>query len=530
MARRQAALDEQQRLQAQAEEQTRRQAEELVRRQQLLDQQSQAQQAALLNLPSASAPNAGASLLAMLQGNNDAAAAAGAMPWSPAPAAPPPAALPGAAVAGLGLESLWDQPGADLPAGGGLPTNGELPAFGRGGRGRGRGVCSAALGTSRPGSDPAAGDGLGLDGLAEGLPTADGDEGGRKGRKKKGRNAKKDEETFGAAADPTRFDDPGGGGLPPPSQGAGGAAPWAGWGAGPAAGGGGMAEIQAAEEQQRAIRAREEQQRLQAQANAMPAGVGGAWAANAAKPAASFAAAARTNSAGSGGPPAGVDLRGADPAVVAQLRAAGIDLDDPEAMLWDYGQAPGAPAAPPPSNGGGAAPPQSPAAAAKGASKKKGKKEEAPSPPPADTGSGMSEKMQKWCGATLKKLTGSDDLTLAEFLYAEEIKDDEIASYITMYLGEKDEVRQFAADYIGRKRHDKGVGPDVEWKTSGKTIGKTMASGYGPPADDDDGFETAGGKKGRNRGGKKKGVDGSALLGFSVESSRIMQGEIQQPE
>ena len=118
--------------------------------------------------------------------------------------------------------------------------------------------------------------------------------------------------------------------------------------------------------------------------------------------------------------------------------------------------------------------------------------------------------MQKWCGATLKKLTGSDDLTLAEFLYAEEIKDDEIA-YITMYLGEKDEVRQFAADYIGRKRHDKGVGPDVEWKTSGKTIGKTMASGYGPPADDDDGFETAGGKKGRNRGGKKKGVDGSAL-------------------
>ena len=156
--------------------------------------------------------------------------------------------------------------------------------------------------------------------------------------------------------------------------------------------------------------------------------------------------------------------------------------------------------------------------------------EEAPSPPPADTGSGMSEKMQKWCGATLKKLTGSDDLTLAEFLYAEEIKDDEIASYITMYLGEKDEVRQFAADYIGRKRHDKGVGPDVEWKTSGKTIGKTMASGYGPPADDDDGFETAGGKKGRNRGGKKKGVDGSALLGFSVESSRIMQGEIQQPE
>ena len=57
-----------------------------------------------------------------------------------------------------------------------------------------------------------------------------------------------------------------------------------------------------------------------------------------------------------------------------------------------------------------------------------------------------------------------------------------------------------------------------------------MASGYGPPADDDDGFETAGGKKGRNRGGKKKGVDGSALLGFSVESSRIMQGEIQQPE
>ncbi len=50
-----------------------------------------------------------------------------------------------------------------------------------------------------------------------------------------------------------------------------------------------------------------------------------------------------------------------------------------------------------------------------------------------------------------------------------------------------------------------------------------------PSAKDDDGVQTAG-KAGAKRGKGKKGTVDPSLLGFSVESSRIMQGEIQFAE
>ena len=54
---------------------------------------------------------------------------------------------------------------------------------------------------------------------------------------------------------------------------------------------------------------------------------------------------------------------------------------------------------------------------------------------------------------------------------------------------------------------------------------KASPSGAG-----DDGFQAAG-KAGKAQKGKgKKGTMDPSLLGFSVESSRIMQGEIQLPE
>ena len=58
--------------------------------------------------------------------------------------------------------------------------------------------------------------------------------------------------------------------------------------------------------------------------------------------------------------------------------------------------------------------------------------------------------------------------------------------------------------------------------------GRTKGAAPAAPAagGGDDGFEEAG--KGRRKG-KKKAVDPN-LLGFSVESSRIMQGEIQFAE
>ena len=61
---------------------------------------------------------------------------------------------------------------------------------------------------------------------------------------------------------------------------------------------------------------------------------------------------------------------------------------------------------------------------------------------------------------------------------------------------------------------------------SGSAKGKAKPS---PSAAADDGFQTAG-KAGSKKGRGKKGSLDPSLLGFSVESSRIMQGEIDLPQ
>eukprot|EP00964_Phaeocystis_antarctica_P028228 scaffold15919_cov33-Phaeocystis_antarctica.AAC.1 len=129
MARRQAAMEEQQGM-------ARRQAEELVLRQaNLVEQERQ-----LSMLPPANAPGAGNALLSLLQSSD------GSLPQQQQ-------------LDTSSLDALWAQ---DMPGG----SNGEA-GFGRG-RGRGRGVCSAALGTGaqRPKfGRGSSGDSLGLDGL-----------------------------------------------------------------------------------------------------------------------------------------------------------------------------------------------------------------------------------------------------------------------------------------------------------------------------------------------------------------------------
>lgn len=62
---------------------------------------------------------------------------------------------------------------------------------------------------------------------------------------------------------------------------------------------------------------------------------------------------------------------------------------------------------------------------------------------------------------------------------------------------------------------------------SGSAKGKAKPSPSA--AADDDGFQTAG-KAGSKKGRGKKGSLDPSLLGFSVESSRIMQGEIDLPQ
>merc|ERR1719271_172093 len=105
----------------------------------------------------------------------------------------------------------------------------------------------------------------------------------------------------------------------------------------------------------------------------------------------------------------------------------------------------------------------------------------------------MPSAMAAWCASQMSALTGNDDTTLADFLYLQ--PDDEVHSYLTMYLGESKAVDTFAKEFTLRKRAARGTGESRDWQTAGKS--KKGAD------KDDDGFATAGKKK----GGKAKRAD-----------------------
>jgi len=126
----------------------------------------------------------------------------------------------------------------------------------------------------------------------------------------------------------------------------------------------------------------------------------------------------------------------------------------------------------------------------------------------------MPPAMAQWCASQMSSLTGNDDTTMTDFLYALQA-DDEVHSYLTMYLGASKAIDAFAKEFTLRKRAARGTGESREWQTAKKGKAKGAA--------EDDGFQTAG----KAKKGKSKQKADPGLLGFSVESSRIMQGEIQ---
>jgi len=134
----------------------------------------------------------------------------------------------------------------------------------------------------------------------------------------------------------------------------------------------------------------------------------------------------------------------------------------------------------------------------------------------------MPPAMQQWCAAQMLALTGNDDTTLADFLFSLHT-DDEVQSYLTMYLGKSNAIDTFAKEFQLRKRAASGRGESVDWQTAGRRGGKDSPATKGE--EDANGFQAPRGKKNR---GKK--MSDPSLLGFSVESSRIMQGEIDFPE
>lgn len=100
------------------------------------------------------------------------------------------------------------------------------------------------------------------------------------------------------------------------------------------------------------------------------------------------------------------------------------------------------------------------------------------SAPGDEFGAKMSPSLENWCKEQLRKITGSDDLTLVSFCTT--LKDDaEIHQYLVAYLGSTPQVNSFASEFISRKNG--GKRQVEEWETTGKAKArkgkKTAATG-----------------------------------------------------
>ena len=91
-----------------------------------------------------------------------------------------------------------------------------------------------------------------------------------------------------------------------------------------------------------------------------------------------------------------------------------------------------------------------------------------------------------------------------------------------MYLGDTPTVRSFAKEFALRKKAARGLGESRDWQKAGR--GNKGKDSDAAPEEDSDGFTQS--KSKRKSGKKGKSLD-PTMLGFSVESSRIMQGELQ---
>lgn len=77
----------------------------------------------------------------------------------------------------------------------------------------------------------------------------------------------------------------------------------------------------------------------------------------------------------------------------------------------------------------------------------------------------MTPALESWCKEQMKKLNGSDDLTLVAFCMT--LSDPiEIKQYLAAYLGSTPQVSSFAQEFINRKN---GKKQQEEWETTGKS-------------------------------------------------------------
>ncbi len=75
----------------------------------------------------------------------------------------------------------------------------------------------------------------------------------------------------------------------------------------------------------------------------------------------------------------------------------------------------------------------------------------------------MNPALESWCKDQMRKLSGSDDLTLIAFCMT--LSDAvEIKGYLTAYLGSSSQVNNFATEFINRKN---GTKQQEQWETTG---------------------------------------------------------------
>ena len=76
----------------------------------------------------------------------------------------------------------------------------------------------------------------------------------------------------------------------------------------------------------------------------------------------------------------------------------------------------------------------------------------------------MSPQLEAWCREQMKKISGSDDLTLVSFCMT--LNDPvEIKQYLTAYLGSTPQVNNFASEFILHKDGKKAQ--QEKWESAG---------------------------------------------------------------
>jgi hypothetical protein len=89
--------------------------------------------------------------------------------------------------------------------------------------------------------------------------------------------------------------------------------------------------------------------------------------------------------------------------------------------------------------------------------------------PAEDFGASMSPMLESWCKDQMRKLNGSDDLTLVSFCMT--LNDpNEIRQYLTAYLGSTPQVNNFASEFINKR--GLGANPQEEWESTKSKKGK----------------------------------------------------------